>query len=168
VAAPLLNTKLNIPHLRPGFVPRPRLIGRLNKGLQSKLILISAPAGFGKTTLLCQWIGETQLPTGWLSLDEEDNDFTRFLSYLIAALQNVHPGIDQTALALLHTPQAQSTKGVLTVLLNQLEEIPYDFLLVLDDYHLIEDQTIHQAMDFLLSYLPPQMHLGIISRADPP
>jgi LuxR family maltose regulon positive regulatory protein len=144
------------------------LIAQLDKGLQSKLILISAPAGFGKTTLLCQWIQVKNLPVGWFSLDEEDNDFTRFLSYLIAALQNVHPDIDQTALALLHTPQAQSIKGVLTVLLNQLEEIPFDFLLVLDDYHLIEDQTIHQAMDFLLGHLPPQMHLTIISRADPP
>ncbi|MFN2234801.1 MAG: LuxR C-terminal-related transcriptional regulator [Anaerolineales bacterium] len=168
MVAPLLHTKLNIPQLRPGFVSRPRLIDQLNKGLNRKLILISAPAGFGKTTLLCQWIYDTQLPTSWLSLDEEDNDFTRFLSYLIAALQNVHSSIDQTALALLHTPQTPSIKGALTVLLNQLEEIPYDFLLVLDDYHLIEDQTIHQAIDFLLSYLPAHMHLAIISRADPP
>lgn len=168
MGTPLLNTKLYIPQPRSDLVSRPRLIERLNAGMDSKLILISAPAGFGKTTLLCDWVLEKDLPTGWLSLDEEDNDFTRFLSYLIAALQNVHSGIEETSLALAHTPQAPSTQGVLTVLLNQLEEIPFDFLLVLDDYHLIEDQTIHQAIDFLLSHLPSQMHLAIISRADPP
>ena len=165
---PLLKTKLYIPQTRPDLVARPRLIERLNAGMDSKLILISAPAGFGKTTLLCEWVKETGLPTGWISLDEEDNDFTRFLTYLITALQGIYSEIDETPLELLRTPQKPSTQGAFTLLLNQLEEIPFDFLLVIDDYHLIEDQTIHQAMDFLISYLPSQLHLVIISRADPP
>ena len=164
----LLKTKIYIPQTRPDLVSRPRLIERLNVGMDSKLILISAPAGFGKTTLLCEWVKETGLPTGWFSLDEEDNDFTRFLTYLITTLRGISLDIDETPLELLHTPQKPSIQGVFTVLINQLEEIPFDFLLVLDDYHLIEDQTIHQAMDFLISYLPSQMHLAIISRADPP
>ena len=165
---PLLKTKLYIPKTRPDLVSRPRLIESLNAGMDSKLILISAPAGFGKTTLLCDWVKETGLPTGWISLDEEDNDFTRFLTYLITALQGIYSDIDETPLELLSTPQKPSTQGAFTVLLNQLEEIPFDFLLVMDDYHLIEDQTIHQAMDFLISYLPSKMHLVIVSRSDPP
>ena len=165
---PLLKTKLHIPKTRPDLIPRPRLIEQLNAGMDSKLILISAPAGFGKTTLLCDWVKETGLPKSWISLDEEDNDFTRFLTYLIAALQGIYSDIDKTPLELLRTPQKPSTQGAFTVLLNQLEEIPFDFLLVLDDYHLIEDQTIHQAMDFLISYLPSKMHLVIVSRSDPP
>ena len=165
---PLLKTKLYIPKTRPDLVSRPRLIERLNAGMDSKLILISAPAGFGKTTLLCEWVEDVGLPTSWISLDDEDNDFTRFLTYLITALQGIYSDIDETPLELLRSPQNTSTQGAFTVLLNQLEEIPFEFLLVIDDYHLIEDQTIHQAMDFLISYLPSQMHLVIISRADPP
>ena len=167
MAFSLLKNKLYIPQTRPDLVSRPRLIERLNAGMDSKLILISAPAGFGKTTLLCEWVKETGLPTGWFSLDEEDNDFTRFLTYLIKALQGIYSDIDETPLELLRAPQNPSVQGAFTVLLNQLEEIPFDFLLVLDDYHLIEDQTIHQAMDFLISYLPSKMHLVIVSRSDP-
>jgi LuxR family maltose regulon positive regulatory protein len=144
------------------------LIEHLHANLHCKLTLISAPAGFGKTTLVSEWVREKDLPTAWLSLDEEDNDFTRFITYLIAALQSVHPNIDETPLSLLRAPQHPSVKGALTVLLNQLEEISFDFLVVLDDYHLIEDHNIHQAMDFLLSFQPTQMHLVILSRADPP
>jgi LuxR family maltose regulon positive regulatory protein len=168
VVVPLLKTKLYLPKTRSDLVSRPRLIERLNAGMESKLILISAPAGFGKTTLLCEWVEKSGLPTGWLSLDEDDNDLTRFLTYLIKALQIIYSNIDQTPLELLRTPQKPSVQGAFTVLINQLEEVPFDFLLVMDDYHLIEDQNIHQAMDFLLSYLPPNMHVAIVSRSDPP
>jgi len=168
VVIPLLKTKLYLPKTRSDLVSRPRLIERLNAGMERKLILISAPAGFGKTTLLCEWVEKSRLPTGWLSLDEDDNDITRFLTYLIKALQIIYSNIDETPLELLRTPQKPSVQGAFTVLINQLEEVPFDFLLVMDDYHLIEDQNIHQAMDFLLSYLPPNMHVAIVSRSDPP
>ncbi len=165
---PILRTKLHIPQLRSELVSRPYLLEKLDEGLKCRLTLISSPAGFGKTTLLSQWVRHKGLPTGWITLNKDDNDFPRFLSYLITALQNVSPAVEPDALELLHAPQPPPIQAVLTVLLNQIDHIPFDFLLILDDYHLIEQAGIHQAVETLLKHMPPQMHMVIVSRGDPP
>jgi LuxR family transcriptional regulator, maltose regulon positive regulatory protein len=165
----LLQTKLYAPQLRPSFVPRPRLIERLNQGLQTggKLTLISAPAGFGKTTLVSEWIAGCERPFAWLSLDERDNDLVRFLVYFIAALQTVSPEIGKKASGILESPQPPPTESILTILLNEIAAIPEGFALVLDDYHGLDAQPIDQALTFLLEHQPPQMHLVIVTREDP-
>jgi LuxR family maltose regulon positive regulatory protein len=149
-------------------VPRPRLIERLNAGLHRKLTLISAPAGFGKTTLLSEWVTGCERPVAWVSLDGGDNDPTRFWSYFIAALQTVHPGIGETALAALQSPQSPPIEALLTGLINEIAEIPNPFALVLDDLHVITDQPVNDAVTFFLDNMLPQMHLVLSSRADPP
>ena len=164
---PILLSKLHIPKIRLELVSRPRLLDKLNEGLSGKLTIVSSPAGFGKTTLLSQWVRSTRLPVGWVSLDEGDNDLTIFLTYLVAAIQQVSEGVDDTALSILRSPQPEAVNIALVVLLNQLERIPENFLVVLDDYHLIEEKTVHQAMDFIISHLPSQMHLVLVTRADP-
>ena len=168
--APILATKLYVPPLRPEIVPRPRLIERLNEGLSSdrKLTLISAPAGFGKTTLVSEWIADSGRPTAWLSLDEGDNDPACFLTYLVAALQTIAANIGAGVLAVLQSPQPLSTESILTTLLNEITAIPDNFILVLDDYHVIDAKPVDQALTFLLEHLPPQMHLVIATREDPP
>jgi LuxR family maltose regulon positive regulatory protein len=166
--APLLQTKLYIPPTRPELVPRPRLTERLNAGLHRKLTLISAPAGFGKTTLLSEWVAGCGRPVAWVSLDKDDNDPTRFWAYCIAALQTVRADIGEAALAVLHSPRPPSIDATLTTLINEIAAIPDGFALVLDDYHVIEAQLIHDALATLLDHLPPQMHLVIATRADPP
>ncbi len=168
---PLLQIKLYIPPPRPKVVPRPRLIERLNEALRSgrKLTLVSAPAGFGKTTLVSAWLAAGERPAAWLSLDERDKTPTRFLTYLVAALQTINPTIGQEVLAALQAtqPQPPSTESILTALLNDIATSPDNFILVLDDYHVIEAPSIDQALTFLLDHLPPQMHLVITSREDP-
>jgi LuxR family maltose regulon positive regulatory protein len=171
VTESLLTTKLYVPQPFPSLVPRPRLSKQLEEGIRRKLTLISAPAGFGKTTLLSEWriihLG-SEWPVGWVSLDEGDNDPVLFFSYLIAALRVVQADIGEAPLALLQSPQGPPLRSVLTILLNELAAIPNDFVLVLDDYHVIENQSIHDAIAFLLDHMPPQMHLIISSRANPP
>ena len=177
VASPILTTKLYAPPIRPEFVPRPRLIERLNEGLRQsqgfgrKLTLISAPAGFGKTTLISDWLQQSQVPAAWLSLDEGDNDPTRFLVYLVAALQTVPategPNIGEGVLAVLQSSQSPPIESILTALLNEIATIPNNFALVLDDYHVIEAKPIDKALTFLLDHLPTQMHLVITTREDP-
>ena len=170
VPATILATKLFIPPLRPKIVLRPRLIERLNKGLTSdrKLTLISASAGFSKTTLVSEWIVDSGRPTAWLSLDEGDNDPACFLMYLVAALQTIASNIGAGAMAVLQSPRPPSTESILTTLLNEITTIPGNFLLVLDDYHVIDAKPVHQALTFLLEHLPPQAHLVIATREDPP
>jgi LuxR family maltose regulon positive regulatory protein len=193
LATPLLQTKLYIPPPRPELVPRPRLIERLNAGLHRKLTLISAPAGFGKTTLLGEWINQSPTPDtqsanfAWLSLDESDNDPTGFLVYLVAALQTLALSADATSgvegiearqervgnigkgvLSALQSPQPPPTESVLTGLINEMAGIPDRIVLVLDDYHLIGAQLIHDTLAFLLQHMPPQVHLVIATREDPP
>lgn len=163
----ILATKLYIPPLRPKVVLRPRLIDRLNNGLHAKLTLVSAAAGFGKTTLISEWIANSKRPAAWLSLDERDNDPARFLIYLISALQTIRAEIGANALALLQFPQPPPADSILTALLNEIARIPEHFMLVLDDYHLIESQEIDRNLSFLLDHLPPQMHLVIATREDP-
>jgi len=163
----LLQTKLYVPQLRQPFVSRPHLIEKLNQGLHRKLTLISAPAGFGKTTLVSEWISGGELPSTWLSLDENDAEPVRFLTYLIAALQHVAPEIGKTILPGLQSSQPLSTISVLTTLLNEIAAIPQNILLVLDDYHRVDAQVIDEALTFLLEHLPPSLHLVITTREDP-
>lgn len=164
----LLQTKLYTPRLRPSFVHRPHLIARLNLGLHRKLTLISAPAGFGKTTLVTEWIAESERPFAWLALDERDGDLNRFLTYLIAALQTVMPTLGARAAGMLDTPQPSPTESILTTLLNEFAAAPHELALVLDDYHLVDAQAVDQALTFLLEHLPPPLHLVITTREDPP
>jgi LuxR family transcriptional regulator, maltose regulon positive regulatory protein len=177
---PILATKLYIPPPRAKIVLRPRLIKWLNEGLSAgcKLTLISAPAGFGKTTLLSEWMAGCERPAAWLSLDEGDNDPTRFLTYFIAALQTLPPktggaNIGAGVLSVLESPQPPPIESILTALLNEITTISHNFILVLDDYHVIDAKSvdastsIEQAVTFLLEHLPPQMHLVIASREDP-
>ena len=166
----LLRTKLFIPPIRPNLIPRPQLIERLNQGLYlgHKLSLISAPAGFGKTTLVSAWVAACQRPAAWLSLDEGDNDPTRFLTYLVAALHSLALSDVEGILALLQSPQPPPTESILTILLNEISAVADNFVLVLDDYHVIDDQAVDDALTFLLEHLPPQMHLAIATREDPP
>ena len=165
----LLATKLHIPRPRPHLVLRPRLIEQLQQGMERPLTLVSAPAGFGKTTVLAQWLAESSLPVAWLSLEPEDNDPTRFLSYMIAALQTLDPQLGTTALALLRTPQPPSPEAVLAVLANDLVGRNVgDVALVLDDYHVITSESIQRGMTFLLEHLPHELHLILATRADPP
>jgi LuxR family maltose regulon positive regulatory protein len=179
MTTPLLTTKLYIPPARPSLVPRPRLIEQLDEGLHSgrKLTLISAPAGFGKTTLVSEWVDhlrsdgakedQVEYRIAWLSLDESDNDPTRFLSYTIAALRTIEADIAKGVLSALQSPQPPPAEDILTVFINEITVIPGRIVLVLDDYHLIEARPVHDALTFLLRHLPPQMHLVIATRDDP-
>lgn len=170
MATPLLTTKLYIPPIRPELVPRPRLIERLNMGLQGKLILISAPAGSGKTTLLSEWIAgcEPHIGVAWVSLDERDNDPAGFLAYLMAACQKIQPNLGEGVLDALQSPRPPPVEDLLTPLLNQINSLPDHLVLVLDDYHLITARPVHEALVFLLDHLPANMHLVIATRSDPP
>ncbi len=173
----MLNTKLHIPSLRPGLVPRPHLIERLNNGLAlgCKLTLISASAGFGKTTLLSEWIAGCGRPVAWLSLDEGDNDPVRFISYLIAALQTLalsefegaKADIGDGLLAALQSHQPPSLEAILTALLNEISALPDYFLFILDDYHSVDSRSVDRSLAFLIEHQPPQMHLVIATREDP-
>jgi LuxR family maltose regulon positive regulatory protein len=167
MSTPILATKLYIAPTRVKIVLRHRLIERLNVGLHHKLTLISAPAGFGKTTLVSEWVAGCGQPVAWLSLDEGDNDLVRFISYLIAALQTIKAGIGERLLAVLQSPQPPSTESILTTLLNEITTVPDNFVLVLDDYHVIDSKPVDEVLTFLLEHLPPQMHLIIASREDP-
>src|SRR5438874_1464422 len=170
MSTPILATKLYIPPPRPNVVLRPRLLERLNEGLHRKLTLISAPAGFGKTTLVSEWAAFVQRPTAWLSLDEGDNDPIRFLTYLVAAVQTIADGVLGTlsgGQVMLQSPQPPPTESILTTLLNDLTTIQDPFVLVLDDYHVIDAKAVDQTLTYLVEHLPPQMHLVIATREDP-
>jgi LuxR family maltose regulon positive regulatory protein len=166
---PVLATKLYIPPPRPKVVLRPRLIERLNEGLSAsrKLTLISASAGFGKTTLVSEWVAGCDQKIAWLSLDEGDNDPACFLTYFIAALQTIMANIGEEVLGALQSPQPPSIESILTTLLNEITTLPDNFIFVLDDYHIIDSKPVDNALTFLLEHLPPQMHLVITTREDP-
>jgi LuxR family maltose regulon positive regulatory protein len=167
---PRLSTKLHRPLPRAHLVRRPRLAARLTQGMMGALTLVSAPAGFGKTTLLAQWLAESGMPVAWLSLEPGDNELVRFLSYLIAALQTLDPHLGAVALALLQMPHL-ATETVLTLLTNDVGSYGRegaDFALVLDDYHVLDAKVIDQALAYLVDHLPAQMHLIIATREDPP
>ncbi len=165
---PLLTTKLSVPPLRADLVQRLRLFERLKEGLARPLTLVSAPAGFGKTTLVTEWLNSAERPFAWLSLDESDNDPARFLTYFVAALQKIDPAIGQAALAMLQAPPSPPPEAFLTSLINDIAAAPQPFILVLDDYHFIQTLPIHQQLTFLLEHQPPSIHLAIVSREDPP
>jgi len=168
---PLLATKLYIPAPRPNRVPRPRLAARMAGGAAGPLTLISAPAGFGKSTLLSEWAHAGGRQVAWLSLDEGDNDPVRFLCYAVTSLQRVHPGLGEgvlTALRHMQSPTAALLEPLLTGLLNEVHALGDDLVLVLDDYHVLESPAVHQAVQFVLDHLPPRLHLVIATRVDPP
>ena len=185
MATPLLTTKLYIPPPRPNLVRRPRLIRRLDEGLRlgRRLTLVSAPAGYGKTTLLSEWLADfglvsaddhtsdhckSEFHPGWVSLDENDNDPARFLTYFVAALQQIDAGIGAGVQGALRAPQAPPVEALLTGLINDIAAAPASFVLVLDDYHAIIAPDIHRTIDLLIERQPPQMHLAIGTREDPP
>ena len=175
MASPLLETKLHVPAPRRGDVPRPRLSERLGRAAAAtKLTLVSAPAGFGKTTLLAEGLAAVQAgersderSVAWLSLDEGDNHPASFWTYLVAALRTVAPGAGAGALSLVQSPQPPPIELLLAPLLNELGALPNDVVLVLDDYHVIVDRQVQDGVAFLLDHLPPRLHLVIASRADP-
>ncbi|HYF77223.1 MAG TPA: helix-turn-helix transcriptional regulator, partial [Symbiobacteriaceae bacterium] len=172
----LLKTKLYMPPARPDLVPRPRLTSRLGEALSRPLTVISAPAGFGKTTLLGEWrttaLGR-DYPLSWLSLEPDDSDPHRFWTYVIAAIRTLPAfaaaeRLGQTSLELLRTVPGQQPQHYLPSLINELSSGPSPFALVLDDYHAITSPAVHTAVQLLIDHLPSQMHLVVLTRADPP
>ena len=169
MAGPLIATKLYVPRLRRGLVARPRLLERLRRGADSRLTLLSAPAGFGKTTLLAEWLGQTpgeDRSVAWLSLDPSDNEPSLFWTYVVVALQRAVPGVGSGALELIASSPLP-TDLVLTTLLNELAAAPGEVWLVLDDYHLVDSHDVRDGMSFLLEHLPPHVHVVLSTRADP-
>ena len=156
----LLRTKRYVPPLRPNLVPRPQLIEQLNQGLQlgQKLTIVSAPAGYGKTTALIEWAGSSHFPIGWLSLDRTDNDFERFFRYLVLAWEEVHPGIMESPLGTLLGAMSPDSEAVIAAFINLADELTNHTGFILDDYHLIEEPSIQHALTYLLDHLPPKFH----------
>ena len=166
----LLTTKLKIPPTRLKLVERPRLTERMNEGLRQghRLFLVSAPAGYGKTTLIVEWFQQLRQPVAWLSLDADDNDPRGFFAYLIAALQQLHPTVGEVASSVLASSELPSGHALVTSLMNDIADVATPLFLVLEDYHLITTPAIHEAVSFLLDYQPPQFHLVLATRVDPP
>jgi len=166
----LLATKLHVPARQPGFVPRPRLVEAVSEGLLRGLVLVCAPAGFGKTALLADWAQAGGRPVAWLGLDTGDSDPARFWRYAVAALDRALPGLADRVVPLLGPPPPRSFEGLVTALINELATEPGDgeVVLVLDDYHLIDSGLVHASVAFLLEHPPPGLHLVVASRADPP
>ena len=158
--SPLLATKFYVPRPRTGLVLRPSLTDRLLGGTEAKLILISAPAGFGKSTLLAEWLAKPTdgSVTAWLSLDAGDDHPSQFWPHLIGALQTAIPGVGMTSLALLESPD-RSVETIVAPLLNELDALSHGVVLVLDDYHVIESQDIQRGMSFVLDHLPAHVRL---------
>ena len=167
----LLATKLNVPGLRPDLVPRPRLAQRLDAGRERGLVLACAPAGYGKTVLLAEWVRRGRRPVAWLSLDAGDNDPARFWRHIVAALGRVRPGVSERMGPLLGSPPPPSFEPLVTALINEVAgqaDANEALLLVLDDYHVISSQLVHESLGFLLDNRPPGLHLALTSRSDPP
>jgi LuxR family maltose regulon positive regulatory protein len=164
----ILASKLYLPSHRPELVQRPHLLDSLDAGLSGKLTLVSAPAGFGKTTVVSEWIRGCGHPAAWLSLDKNDNDPPRFLIYLIAALQRIDSGIGVDVQAGLQESLSPQSEILLTRLIGEIERLPEKSIIVLDDYHLIDSESVHDAINFLIEYLPSTIHLVISGRSDPP
>ena len=164
---PILNTKLYIPRAHPNRVPRPRLIERMNESMQRPVTLVCAPAGYGKTTLLSEWIPQHEHCVTWLSLDEGDNDPARFWRHFLAALQTLNPELFKDAQRALEGSQVRPIEAVLTLTINEIAGLDYPFTHVFDDYHLIDNAAINDGLSFLLEHLPPNLNLVLTSRSDP-
>ena len=163
----IISTKIHIPFTRTALVERPRLNDQLNQGCQAKLALISAPAGYGKSSLVSVWAHKNTFPVTWLTLDNLDNDVARFIKYFIAALKRFRSTFGETILPLLESPQMPSHQNLLSGLVNELSSLDGPHILVLDDYHVITNRTIHELITFLIENLPSQIHLMILTRSDP-
>jgi LuxR family transcriptional regulator, maltose regulon positive regulatory protein len=167
-AAKLIQTKLYRPQVNADLIDRPHLLVRLDAGLNHKLILMSAPPGFGKTTLVSQWLAACQQPTAWLSLDENDNHLPQFLRYVCAAICRRVPEACNTLQSVVAAVNLPGMDDLVDLLIEELNALPGTLILVLDDYHRIHSRDVHESMRRLLRYLPPQLHLVILTRADPP
>jgi len=168
MAAPLVVTKLNVPPLRENRVRRPRLLAQLRAGLDRRLTLISSPAGFGKTTLLSEFAVECDRPAAWFSIDPEDNDAVRFMSYLIASLDSIETGWGQSLYSALQSPKPENLETLTAIMINEISSDFPPFVLILDDYHLISSPEIHRAVVYIVEHQPENMHLMIATRTDPP
>lgn len=164
----LLRTKFYVPPIRSTQIARPRLSDLINAGLDRSLILVSAPAGYGKTTLVSRWLKETKITSAWLSLDNGDNDPIRFLQYLLTTLLPIAPGIENDLLGMLQGIQPAHFENVIIQLVNELTSVSDPFVLVLDDFHVIQSEAVLKILSYLLEHLPNQMHLAILTRTDPP
>ena len=164
----LLKTKLYVPPPQSTWTSRSRLVKRMDEGFGRKLTLLSAPAGFGKTTLLVDWIHQKKIPGAWFSVDKADNDPMNFLTYVILGLQTLEAGTGKAALTMLQSPQPPPIESILTNLINDTIRITTDMAIVLDDYHSVDAKQIHDMIAFLLENLPKQMHMIIATRSDPP
>ncbi len=165
--SPLLVTKLYVPRPRPGAITRARLVARLDDGPRNRLTLISAPAGFGKTTLVSECVARAGRPVAWLSLDEGDGDPARFLAYVIAAIQTVVPAAGESMFEALRSSQPPPAEQVLTTLLNEIAALPEPLMLVLDDYHLVDSPAVDEALSFLIDHLPANLYIVMTTREDP-
>jgi len=163
-----LATKLYPPPVRQTLVNRPRLLEQMNEGLKSRLTIISAPAGFGKTSLMTAWREQSEMPLAWYSLDEDDNEPIRFADYLIGALQTVDEKLGRESSPLLQISPAPPLKVILTSLINEISERELEFALAFDDYHLIHESEIHEAVSFFIERLPSCVRALITTRSDPP
>src|SRR5687767_13725688 len=163
---PLLTTKLHIPRRVDGLVERSALLGQLDAIRTRRLTLMSAPAGFGKTTLLADWAARTGFPTAWLSVDANDNDPQRFISYVIAAFRTVAPEFGERLQQAVQRDTAPPSENVLAQLVNELASIEHDLLLVLDDYHIVTNDAVHQMVLFILEHAPAQVHVAIGTRME--
>lgn len=163
----IIKTKLYVPKLRSRVVVRPKLVDQINNNVDCKLTLISAPTGFGKSTLISEWASNSDYPFAWISLEEKDNDLIRFLSYFIAALQTIETDLCQGILGMFYSVEAIGMDSLLTAIVNEIEALSTSFVFVLDDYHLINNQEINDLLSFLLNHLPSNMRLVLITREEP-
>jgi LuxR family transcriptional regulator, maltose regulon positive regulatory protein len=164
----LLLTKFFIPPVQSNQIIRPRLVDLLNSGLDKTLILVSAPAGYGKSTLVSRWLKETTVPSAWLSIDAGDNDPSRFLQYLLTAIQPVVPGIEGNLADMLQNTQPAQFENLINLVTNELASASEQFVLVLDDFHLINSEAVINIVSYLVERLPHQVHLVLLTRIDPP
>src|SRR5579875_2482231 len=164
----ILSTKLHVPRAPSRLLSRPRVFQRLDRGLERPLTVLAAPAGFGKTTALCAWLPRVPGPAAWVSLDAGDNDPIQFWTYVLTALESAHPGLATPPLAMLQLPHPPPLATVLRTLINAIAALADDVVLVLDDYHLITAPAIHESIALLLAHPPPQLHLYLASRSEPP
>ena len=164
----MLLTKLHRPVTGKNVVHRLNLFEKLNEGLNRKLILISATAGYGKTTLLSDWITQNKMPTAWYSIDARDNDPYEFLSFIIHGIQKSHPKVGKNSLGLLSSPGTAGIDYILELLINDLLDVPEDIILVLDDLHLIQNKHIFELLSFMIEYKPKHFHIILSTRSDPP